>query len=404
MRIAALIVAAGRGMRAGGGVPKQYASIGAEPVIRRTIKAFEAATDVTSVQVVFSGHDKALYEAAVPSGAKKLRPPVLGGATRQQSVLAGLEALATLGAAAPDLVLVHDAARPFISHETISAVIGALAKTAGAIAAVPLADTLKRADRDGNIEETIDRRGLWRAQTPQGFHFPVLLTLHRKAAAAGLLEFTDDAAIAEWGGLKVALVEDRADNVKITTAEDLIQADRRLTGTNGTPHMEWRTGTGFDVHTFTAGDHVWLGGVKIPHTHKLEGHSDADVVLHALTDAVLGAIGEADIGQHFPPSDPQWKGAASRLFLAHAAKLARQGGWSVSNVDITVLAEAPKVGPHRLAMKDVIAQALGITPDRVGIKATTMEGMGFVGRREGIAAMATATVSRPSSPSSHQPI
>lgn len=391
MKIAALIVAAGRGLRAGGEVPKQYAQIGGVPVIGHTLQAFETAKDIDSIQVVLSLPDEALYQAALPPRAAKLLPPVAGGATRQQSVLAGLEALAT---SAPDLVLVHDAARPFISHATISAVVAALTKTSGAIAAVPLADTLKRADADGSIAGTIDRRGLWRAQTPQGFHFAVLLDLHRKAAAQGLHDFTDDAAIAEWGGLKVALVEDRADNIKITTAEDLIQADRRLATTHGMADMEWRTGTGFDVHTFTEGDAVWLGGVKIPHTHKLEGHSDADVVLHALTDAVLGAIGEADIGQHFPPSDPQWKGAASHLFLRHAAKLARDGGWSVSNVDITVLAEAPKVGPHRMAMKAVIADALGITPDRVGIKATTMEGMGFVGRREGIAAMASAMVSR----------
>lgn len=391
MKIAALIVAAGRGTRAGGELPKQYANAGGGPVLQHTLLAFLSHDAISDVQVVIHPQDSALYQECVPIGAAKLWPPVNGGATRQASVQAGLEALSALK---PDLVLIHDAARPFVSVQTITDVVHALFANDGAIAAVPLADTLKRANGNGTIAATVERTGLWRAQTPQGFKFPLILKAHRTAAAEGKHDFTDDAAIAEWAGLPVALVEDTSENVKITTAADLAAADRKLSGASAAPSVEWRTGTGFDVHTFTDGDHVWLGGVKIPHTHKLEGHSDADVVLHALTDAVLGAIGEADIGQHFPPSDPQWKGAASKLFLAHAAKLARQGGWQVSNVDITVLAEAPKVGPHRIAMKAVIAEALGITPDRVGIKATTMEGMGFVGRREGLAAMASAMVYR----------
>lgn len=391
MKIAALIVAAGRGTRAGGEVPKQYATVGGAPVLHHTLLAFLSHNAISDVQVVIHADDPPMYQECVPVGATKLWPPVSGGATRQASVRAGLEALSALK---PDLVLIHDAARPFIKATTITDVIQALFANDGAIAAVPLADTLKRANPNGSIAQTIERTGLWRAQTPQGFKFPLILKAHRAAATEGRHDFTDDAAIAEWAGLPVALVEDSNENVKITTAADLAAADRKLSGERAEPAVEWRTGTGFDVHTFTDGDHVWLGGVKIAHTHKLEGHSDADVVLHALTDAVLGAIGEADIGQHFPPSDPQWKGAASKLFLAHAAKLARQGRWTVSNVDITVLAEAPKVGPHHLAMKAVIAEALGITPDRVGIKATTMEGMGFVGRREGIAAMASAMVFR----------
>jgi 2-C-methyl-D-erythritol 4-phosphate cytidylyltransferase/2-C-methyl-D-erythritol 2,4-cyclodiphosphate synthase len=378
-------------MRAGGEVPKQYATVGGAPVLWHTLVAFLSHDAISDVQVVIHPGDSSLYQECVPVGAAKLWPPVNGGATRQASVQAGLEALSALK---PDLVLIHDAARPFVSATTITDVIHALFANDGAIAAVPLADTLKRAGADGAIAQTVERTGLWRAQTPQGFKFPLILKAHRAAAAEGKQDFTDDAAIAEWAGLPVALVEDSSENMKLTTAADIAAADRKLTPERTTPAMDWRTGTGFDVHTFTQGDHVWLGGVKIPHTQKLEGHSDADVVLHALTDAVLGAIGEADIGQHFPPSDPQWKGAASKLFLAHAAKLARQGGWTVSNVDITVLAEAPKVGPHRLAMKAVIAEALGITPDRVGIKATTMEGMGFVGRREGLAAQAIAMVFR----------
>lgn len=391
MKIAALIVAAGRGTRAGGELPKQYATAGGAPVLQHTLLAFLSHEAISDVQVVIHPDDSALYQECVPGGAAKLWPPVNGGATRQASVQAGLEALSALK---PDLVLIHDAARPFVSASTITDVVHALFANDGAIAAVPLADTLKRADGNGTIAATVERTGLWRAQTPQGFKFPLILKAHRAAAAEGKHDFTDDAAIAEWAGLPVALVEDSSENVKLTTAADIAAADRKLAPERTAPATEWRTGTGFDVHTFTDGDHVWLGGVKIPHTHKLEGHSDADVVLHALTDAVLGAIGEADIGQHFPPSDPQWKGAASKLFLAHAAKLARQGGWTVSNVDITVLAEAPKVGPHRMGMKAVIADALGITPDRVGIKATTMEGMGFVGRREGLAAMASAMVFR----------
>lgn len=388
MKVAALIVAAGRGTRAGGDVPKQYVSIGGLPVLQRTLAVFLGHEAVSDVQTVIHPGDRAHYQECLPVAAGKLWPPVEGGATRQASVRAGLEALSALK---PDLVLIHDAARPFVSATIISDVIAALFANPGAIAAVPLADTLKHAGAGGVIAATIERTGLWRAQTPQGFKFSAILEAHRAAARAERDDFTDDAALAEWAGLAVALVEDSTENIKLTSAADIAAADRRLSHHEASM-VETRTGTGFDVHKFCDGDHVWLGGVKIAHTHKLEGHSDADVVLHALTDALLGAIGEADIGQHFPPSDPQWKGAPSRIFLEHAAKLVAQRGFRVSNVDITVLAEAPKIGPHRSAMQAVIAQALRITPDRVGIKATTMEGMGFVGRREGLAALAVATV------------
>ena len=388
MKIAALIVAAGRGTRAGGEVPKQYALVGGAPVLWHTVKAFRQIDKITDVLVVIHPSDQAAYGTCFSPALEKLRPPVSGGATRQASVLAGLEALVSNK---PDYVLIHDAARPFISHDTIMRVIDALLTNPGAIAAVPLADTLKRADSSGLVSATLDRTGLWRAQTPQGFRFDAILKAHRDAAAAGIHDFTDDAAVAEWAGLDVALVEDSPSNIKLTTAEDIAAADRRLRSVMHETY-ETRTGTGFDVHKFCEGDHVWLGGVKIPHTHMLDGHSDADVVLHALTDALLGAIGDGDIGQHFPPSDSKWKGAASRLFLEDAARRVRERGGKIVNVDVTVLAEAPKIGQHRAAMQAAVAAALGLTPDRIGVKATTTEGLGFTGRREGIAAMASATI------------
>lgn len=392
MRIAALIVAAGRGTRATSGPasspgsgPKQYATIGGRAVLTRAIDAFARHPQITEIKVVIHPDDGELYERATAGcGLGKLSAAALGGPSRQASVLRGLEALAV---DAPDLVLIHDAARPFVSSKTISNVIAALRDRPAALAALPVTDTLKRTSDDGVVTETVARAGLWRAQTPQGFQFTPIIGAHRTAAEKGLDTFTDDAAIAEWAGLKVAIIEDSIGNIKITTAEDLELADRQMTSA-----LEPRTGSGFDVHRFCEGDHVWLGGVKIPHTHKLEGHSDADVVLHALTDALLGAIGDGDIGQHFPPSDPKWKGAASRLFLEDAVRRVRDIGGRIGNVDITVLAEAPRIGPHRPAMQNLIGEVLGLPPNRVGIKATTMESMGFVGRREGMAAMASAMV------------
>lgn len=393
MRIAALIVAAGRGTRAASGQssggqgagPKQYAAIGGKTVLTRAIDAFARHPEITEVKVVIHADDGELYERATADfGFGKLSAAAIGGPSRQASVLRGLEALAP---AAPDVVLIHDAARPFVSAKTISNVIAALRDRPAALAALPVTDTLKRTSGDDVVTETVARAGLWRAQTPQGFQFAPIIAAHREAAKKNLDTFTDDAAIAEWAGLEVAVVEDSTGNIKITTAEDLELADRQMTSA-----LEPRTGTGFDVHRFSEGDHVWLGGVKIPHTHKLEGHSDADVVLHALTDALLGAIGDGDIGQHFPPSDPKWKGAASRLFLEDAVRRVRDIGGRIGNVDITVLAEAPRIGPHRPAMQNLIGEVLGLPPNRVGIKATTMESMGFVGRHEGIAAMASAMV------------
>jgi 2-C-methyl-D-erythritol 4-phosphate cytidylyltransferase/2-C-methyl-D-erythritol 2,4-cyclodiphosphate synthase len=387
---AALIVAAGRGTRAGGGaIPKQYALLGGRPVLRWAVDAFAAHAKIDLVQVIIHPDDAQRF-GSIGGFTDKLMPAVHGGASRQGSVLAGLEALAVR---APGAVLIHDAARPFVASDVIDRVLDRLGRTAGAIAAEPVSDTLKRASERQTIAGTVERAGLWRAQTPQGFHFAAILEAHRRAAAAGRDDFTDDAAIAEWAGIEVALVAGSPRNVKITTAEDLALAQRLVAATR--PSEEVRTGNGYDVHRLVPGDRLWLCGVKIAHTHRLEGHSDADVGLHALTDAILGALGDGDIGQHFPPSDPQWKGAASRLFLADAARRVAERGGRIANVDVTLLCEAPRIAPHRDAMRAAIAAILAIDEARVGVKATTTEGLGFTGRGEGIAAMATATIVLP---------
>ncbi|MGE0697630.1 MAG: bifunctional 2-C-methyl-D-erythritol 4-phosphate cytidylyltransferase/2-C-methyl-D-erythritol 2,4-cyclodiphosphate synthase [Hyphomicrobiaceae bacterium] len=387
MRIAAVIVAAGRGTRAGGAGsrPKQYLPVAGIPVLRRTLEAFSACAGMGALQVVIHPADRAVYDRCV-GGVPRLLPPVEGGSTRQISVLAGLEALTHM---APDGVLIHDAARPFADPALIARVVDALAVHDAAVPALALADTLKRADADGCVAATLSRQGLWRAQTPQGFRFAAILAAHRAAAAGNLSDFTDDAAVAEWHGLRVALVEGSERNRKLTTAEDIEMAERELSG-RAVPDV--RTGNGFDVHRFAEGDHVWLGGVRIPHSHRLEGHSDADVALHALTDALLGAIGDGDNGQHDPPSVMRSIRAASPLCLEDAARRVRERGGRITNVDLTILCEAPRIGPHREAMRAAIAGMLGLEVDRIGVKATTTEGLGFTGRREGIAAMATATV------------
>jgi 2-C-methyl-D-erythritol 4-phosphate cytidylyltransferase/2-C-methyl-D-erythritol 2,4-cyclodiphosphate synthase len=299
-------------------------------------------------------------------------------------VLNGLRALAPQ---APDRVLIHDGVRPFVTAEIIERVLAALKQTPGAIAAVPLSDTLKRADVQRRVAETVRRSGLWRAQTPQGFRFTDILAAHEAAAAAGRSDLTDDAAVAEWAGLAVTIVDGSEANRKLTTAEDLAMLQNPDTGL-----ADVRSGQGFDVHRFAPGDHVWLCGVRIAHTHGLEGHSDADVGLHALTDALLGAIGDGDIGEHFPNTDARWKGAASHVFLADALHRVQARGGRITNVDVTLLCEAPKISPHRDAMRRRIAEVLEIEVSRVAVKATTTEGLGFTGRREGIAALATATV------------
>ncbi|MGE0628689.1 MAG: bifunctional 2-C-methyl-D-erythritol 4-phosphate cytidylyltransferase/2-C-methyl-D-erythritol 2,4-cyclodiphosphate synthase [Hyphomicrobiaceae bacterium] len=389
MTAAALIVAAGRGTRAStdGSPVKQYAALGGKPVLAHSIERLAANPLIDRIQCVIHPDDAALYQTAVEAASRKLLLPVNGGATRQASVLAGLRALS---AAPPDHVLIHDAARPLLASDVVDRIISALSEVSAAIAGQPLADTLKRASPDGRVEATVSRNGLWRAQTPQGFSFPKILAAHEKAAAAGLADFTDDAAVAEWAGMEVRMVAGSPDNLKITTAEDLAMAEALL-GRAGAG-LETRNGTGFDVHRLVEGDGLWLCGLKIPHTHRLEGHSDADVALHAVTDALLGAIGAGDIGQHFPPTDARWKNAASHTFLAHAAALLAQRGGRIVNVDVTILAEAPKIAPHREAMCRRVAEILGIDTVRVSVKATTTEGLGFTGRREGIAAIASTNV------------
>jgi 2-C-methyl-D-erythritol 4-phosphate cytidylyltransferase / 2-C-methyl-D-erythritol 2,4-cyclodiphosphate synthase len=381
----ALIVAAGRGSRFGGPLPKQYALLAGQPVLRRTLEACRSAPQINRLRVVIAPGDEAHYREA--TRGLDLPSSVLGGSSRQQSVLNGLEALADH---APDFVAVHDAARPFVRAVDIAACLAAASAPGidGAILGVPLSDTIKRSDAGGAIVETVPRAQLWRAQTPQIFRYAALLRAHRAAAALGASEataLTDDAAVAERAGLKVVMVEGSEDNRKITTAEDLARGVA----------METRTALGFDVHGFGPGKAVMLGGVAIPHTHTLAGHSDADAALHALTDAVLGTIGAGDIGQHFPPSDPQWRGVSSDRFLRHAVELLAARGGRIVHLDLTLVCEAPRIGPHREAMAASIARIAGLSADRVSVKATTTEGLGFTGRREGIAAHAVATVEIP---------
>ncbi len=381
MDCVALVVAAGRGSRAGGAVPKQYRRLGAWPVLRWSLMRFLNHPRVDGVCVVMNPDDRPLYDEA--TRGLDLLPPVPGGATRQESVYRGLESLAPIS---PRHVLIHDAARPFVDDAIIDRTLDALATASGAIAAVPVADTLKRG-ADGLITGTVERTGLWRAQTPQAFRFTDILSAHRAAIGA---ELSDDAAVAERAGLAVALVAGSEANGKLTTEDDIRRAAQFASAL-----MEPRTGTGYDVHAFGPGDHVWLCGVKVSHTQALVGHSDADVALHALTDAVLGAIGDGDIGQHFPPSDPRWRGAASAQFLAHAAGLVAARGGRITHVDVTIICERPKIGPHRARMVARLAEILGIEAARCSVKATTTEGLGFTGRGEGIAAQAVATVLLP---------
>jgi len=390
----ALIVAAGSGERFGSELPKQYLPLAGKPLLRRAIEAFLFHPAVDGVVVVYQPAHRDLYDAA--TAGLGLPEPVPGGATRQDSGRFGLERLAESPGGPPELVLIHDAARPLVDAATITRVLAALESAPAAIAAVQVIDTLKRGV-DGFTAGTVDRAGLWRAQTPQGFHFQTILEAHRRLAGAGL---TDDAAVAEQAGLPVALVPGSPDNIKVTTPIDLERA-HRLSGVDAAPGLpDVRTGLGFDVHRFAPGDSVTLLGVRVPHGARLEGHSDADVGLHALTDAILGSIGAGDIGSHFPPSDPQWRGVDSAVFLRHAVELTRCRGAVIRHVDVTLICERPKVGPHRAMMTARLAELLGIAPERVSVKATTTEKLGFTGREEGIAAQAIATVVFPGRPES----
>ena len=381
-KTAALIVAAGRGQRFGGALPKQYATLAGVPLLRHTLCAFAAHPAVATVRAVIHPDDRPLYEAA--AAGLDLAEPVAGGASRQDSVLRGLESLA---GDPPARVLVHDGARPFVSAAVIDRVLSALDDSPGAIAALPVVDTLKRGAA-GRVAGTQDRAGLWGAQTPQGFRYADILAAHRQAAGE---ELTDDAAVAERAGLAVALVEGSRENMKVTSQEDLAVAERWLRGAQA----ETRVGQGFDVHAFGPGDHVTLCGVRVAHDAGLVGHSDADVGLHALTDAILGALGAGDIGSHFPPSDPQWKGADSGKFLQHARDLVAAEGGRLLHLDVTLICERPKIGPHRDAMVARIAALLDLPAARVSVKATTTEKLGFTGRGEGIAAQAVATIELP---------
>jgi 2-C-methyl-D-erythritol 4-phosphate cytidylyltransferase/2-C-methyl-D-erythritol 2,4-cyclodiphosphate synthase len=386
-----VIVAAGRGERAGSlrDGPKQYRPIGGRPVITHTLDIFATWPKDKTIVVVIHPDDEALFEHArgLVSAEPKAILTVHGGPTRQLSVLAGLNALESAGVTH---VMIHDAVRPFVDHALLDRCFSALLTDVDAVLpAIPVADTLKRSAEDGTVTETVPRAGLFAAQTPQCFRFTPILAAHQDAALSGRSDFTDDASIAEWAGMPVALIEGSVDNVKLTIKRDIAMANEKLSR-NALPDV--RTGNGYDVHQLIDGDGVTLCGIFIPHDQTLLGHSDADVALHALTDALLATCGAGDIGDHFPPSDPQWKGAPSRIFLEHAARIVRDHGGTIMNADISLIAEAPKVGPHRLAMREKLAEMLDISLDRCSVKATTNEKIGFVGRREGIAAIATATV------------
>ncbi|MEM7226576.1 MAG: bifunctional 2-C-methyl-D-erythritol 4-phosphate cytidylyltransferase/2-C-methyl-D-erythritol 2,4-cyclodiphosphate synthase [Pseudomonadota bacterium] len=388
-RVAALVVAAGRGERFGGERPKQYQGLGGQPLLRHSLSMLAGHPAVAAVRAVVDPAHWAFYDEA--ADGLELLDPVAGGAERHDSVRQGLESLADQ---APDLVLIHDGARPLLPPEVVDRVIAALDRAPGAIAALPVADTLKRAEGEA-IGATVPRAGLWRAQTPQGFRFAEILTAYRDLTAGA---WTDDAAVAEQAGLEVLLVEGAEASLKVTTPENLAQAESLLRAREESQPMEYRSGSGFDVHRFGPGDHVVLCGLKIPHPQGLLGHSDADVALHALTDAILGALGEGDIGIHFPPSDPQWRGAKSAIFLRHARDLVRARGGRLVNLDLTIICEAPKLAPHREAMIASLAELLELAPERISVKATTTEGLGFTGRREGIAAQAAATLCLPEGP------
>jgi 2-C-methyl-D-erythritol 4-phosphate cytidylyltransferase/2-C-methyl-D-erythritol 2,4-cyclodiphosphate synthase len=407
---AALIVAAGRGTRlagSGDALPKQYRPLAGRPVLTHTLNSLGNHPRICRIVIAIHTDDVSLFSHAAaavdPDCAHKIGPPIFGGATRQQSVLAGLKALAAEGF---DFVLIHDAARPFLPAAVIDRLIERLdAGEEGVLAALPVVDTLKKADQTGHSIETVDRTGLWAAQTPQAFSLQRILTAHEKALAAGKVEFTDDTGLAEWDGMTIVLTEGDPAAFKITTAADLLRAEKQaelqLMSTSSVAPLplsalaDVRTGIGYDVHAFEDGDAVILGGVTIEHTQKLKGHSDADVVLHAITDATLGAIGDGDIGQHFPPSDPQWKGASSDRFQEDAMRRLFERGGRLAHIDVTIVCEEPKIGPHREDIRASIARICSVPVSRISVKATTSERLGFTGRKEGIAALASVTVRLP---------
>lgn len=384
--VAAIVVAGGRGSRAGGALPKQFQRLAGEPVIRTSLAMFASHPEIARVQPVIHRDDSALYATAIVG--LDLAVPVFGGDTRQASVLAGLEAVA---ADKPDVVLVHDAARPFASAALTSRAIAAARANGAAVPALSMTDTVKRVDQAGRVQQTVDRTTLRIVQTPQAFAFAPFYDAHRKATESGRQDFTDDAALAEWAGLKVQVFEGEADNIKLTSAEDFNRAEFIKFAALG----DLRTAQGVDVHAFGPGDHVMLGGVRIANQRGLSGHSDADVVLHALVDAMLGALADGDIGSHFPPSDPQWRGVSSDRFFKFAVARVTARGGHIVHLDVSIVCETPRIGPHRDAMRARIAELAHLALDRVAVKATTSEGLGFTGRNEGIAAFATATIRLP---------
>ncbi len=388
-RVSLIVVAAGRGSRLGGAVPKQYLPCAGRPLLCHTIENLTRAHPFVAATVVIHPDDRELYDAAVarlrPEASGDLSLPAFGGVTRQQSVRNGLEAQV---AAEPEIVLIHDGARPFASGELISRAIEAARLHGAAVPATPLTDTIKQIDGEGRIVASPERASLRAVQTPQAFRFGLIVEAHRKAARADL---TDDAAVAEAAGHPVFVFDGEAGNMKVTAMADLREAEARLSS----QATEVRVGQGFDVHAFAPGDGVWLAGVLVPHDKKLEGHSDADVALHAIADALYGALGEGDIGAHFPPSEARWRGADSSIFLAHAVQRVRARGGVVANIDVTLICEAPKIGPHREAMRNRIAEIASIAIGRTAVKATTSERLGFTGRREGIACLAMATIRLP---------
>jgi 2-C-methyl-D-erythritol 4-phosphate cytidylyltransferase/2-C-methyl-D-erythritol 2,4-cyclodiphosphate synthase len=390
--VALIVVAAGRGVRLGADRPKQYVICADKPLLAHTLEALTTAWPFSAVTVVIHGDDRGLYEESLShlsnKAASAIGPPSIGGATRQESVRAGLESLAT---AELDIVLIHDAARPFPSGDLVARAVEAAAAYGAAAPGTPLSDTIKQVDETGRVLATLPRARLRTVQTPQAFIFSLILDAHRRAAAGGISNLTDDVAVAEWAGATAYVFEGDLANFKVTTLHDLREAEARLMGAA----TETRAGQGFDVHAFAPGDHVWLCGERIPHSQALSGHSDADVALHALADAIYGALAEGDIGTHFPPSDPQWKSAASRIFLAHAAQRVRARAGSIVHLDATLVCESPKIGPHREAMRARVAEIAGLDVGRVAVKATTTEQLGFTGRGEGIACFATATVRLP---------
>lgn len=383
MTVVALIVAAGSGSRMGGDLPKQYRKLGGIPVLRVAVEALRNHPAITAVRVVIGEGQQSLAAEALEG--LDIGTPIIGGTTRQESVRRGLEALVE---SAPDLVLLHDAARPFCPPDVIDRLLKALQTNSAAVPALPAADTLMRG-KGKHLGDTVDRTHLNRIQTPQAFHFDRILEAHRVKATES---FTDDATLARAALIGVVRVEgDEALN-KLTLPGDFARAEAQLQA-----RLIPRTGLGFDVHAFAGEGPIVMGGIEISHEKGLAGHSDADVVLHSITDALLGAAGLGDIGQHFPPSDPQWKGAESSIFLAHAAELVRKAGGIIDFVDCTVICEEPKIGPHRDAMRSRVAQILGLPAGSVSIKATTTERLGFTGRREGIAAQALANIRVPTS-------